>query len=151
MLCWFFFPLCVCTVPTTVGFLSQRTRTFSCCMNKPITERMIETCIRIIPHFSDNEIENSKNKLNYLGWVTGQVFWTGFFVYSFLCVVYVPVNKSQLKVLRRKGKRNCWETSGQLLRWIFKYSGTKTSHWSGLNEFNTLDLSISEVRSLPAF
>lgn len=55
------------------------------------------------------------------------------------------INKSNFKVLGRKGKTNCWETLGILLIWKFKYSGTKTSHWSRLNQFNTLELSISEA------
>jgi len=75
---------------------------------------MTDTCVHIILHFTDNEIQNSKDKLNYLSnWI---VFLDWIFcLFYFLCVTYVLVNTSQLKALGRKGKSNCWETSRQLL------------------------------------
>lgn len=72
------------------------------------------------------------NKLNYLS--NGM---TGFLcLFYFLCAAYVLVNTSRLKLLGEK--INCRETSGQLLIHTFRKSGSTTSHWPGLNYFNTL-------------
>lgn len=77
--------------------------------------------------------------MNYKALITSSTIWAtewlDFFVYFISCVLFMCWLK-QLKLLGEK--RNCWETLGQLLIHIFRYSGSKTSHWPGLDYFSTL-------------